>query len=67
MTLSEFYSEVAKRADTDKTQISAAVTSRVLSEAFQVLCAMDATEMVKVVSQGLTKAKSKAAKSAGKS
>lgn len=61
MTLTEFYDEVARRADTDKTQISAAVTKRVLSEAFGVLVAHDAATVADVVAKGLATAKKKAA------
>ncbi len=62
MTVSEFYDEVARRADTEKTKIGAAETRRVLSEAFQVLAALDAATFAEVMSKGLTSAKKKAEK-----
>lgn len=62
MTLNEFYDEVARKADTDKTKISAAETKRVLSEAFKVLVALDAATVAELISKGLATAKKKAAK-----
>lgn len=62
MTLSEFYDEVARRADTDKTKIGVADTKRVLSEAFKVLAAMDAAGFAEVVAKGVSTAKKKAEK-----
>ena len=62
MKLTDFYNEVSRRVDTDKTQISVAETKRVLSEAFLVLAAMDAADSVDTVSKGLNQAKKKMAK-----
>ena len=62
MKLSDFYNEVANRADTDKTSITVAETKRVLSEAFLVLAAMDAAEFADTISKGVSQAKKKAAK-----
>ena len=44
MKISDFQNEVARRVDTDKTQISVAETKRVLSEAFLVLAGLDAAD-----------------------
>lgn len=62
MKLTDFYTEVAGRVDTEKTQINAAETRRVLSEAFLVLAALPAAEAADVVAKGLTTAAKKAAK-----
>ncbi|QDV13201.1 hypothetical protein CA51_30880 [Rosistilla oblonga] len=59
MKLSDFYNEVSTRVDTDKTAINAAVTKRVLSEAFLVLAAMDAADVTDTISKGLNNAKKK--------
>ena len=63
MKLTDFYSEVSRRADTAKTKIGAADTRRVLSEAFVVLNELCAAEAADVVAKGLgTAAKKKTAK-----
>ena len=62
MKLTDFYNEVSRRADTNKTEISVADTKRVLSEAFLVLAGMDATELADTISKGLTTAKKKLSK-----
>lgn len=62
MNITEFYNEVARRADTDKTAITVAETKRVLSEAFLVLSAMDAADCTQLLGKALTTAKKKAAK-----
>ncbi|MCC6421534.1 MAG: hypothetical protein IT429_25220 [Gemmataceae bacterium] len=59
MTLSEFYDEVSRRADTEKTKITVAETKRVLSEAFQVLVGLDAAACAEILAKGLTTAKKK--------
>ena len=59
MKLTDFYNEVARRVDTEKTSISVAETKRVLSEAFIVLSRMDAAEFADMVSKGVTQAKKK--------
>lgn len=61
MTLNEFYDEVSRHADTEKTKIGAAETKRVLSEAFKVLQKLDAATVVDVVAKGLAAAKKKVA------
>lgn len=61
MNLSEFYNEVARRADTAGTQISVADTKRVLSEAFLVLGKMNAADCTNVVAKGLATAAKKSA------
>lgn len=60
MTLSEFYDEVARRADTDKTKINAAETKRVLSEGFKVLYSLDPATAAELIAKGLAGAKKKA-------
>ncbi|MEN0110048.1 MAG: hypothetical protein AAF805_04940 [Planctomycetota bacterium] len=62
MKLTEFYTEVARRADTGKTAISAAETRRVLSEAFLVLHKLPAAEAADVFAKGLGTAAKKTAK-----
>lgn len=62
MKLNEFYKEVAKRADTAGTTISAAETSRVLSEAFLLLNAQSASVAADIVAKGIGTAAKKAAK-----
>jgi hypothetical protein len=64
MTLNEFYDEVARKADTDKTKISAAETKRVLSEAFKVLAPLDSATVVELIAKGLATAKKKLASAA---
>lgn len=62
MNLSEFYNEVARRADTEKTAIGVADTKRVLSEAFLVLSAMDSADCTQLLGKALSTAKKKSAK-----
>lgn len=62
MTLKEFYAEVAAKADTEKTKISAAETSRVLSEAFLILQKQDPADALDLILKGLAGAKKKLAK-----
>lgn len=62
MKLTDFYNEVSRRVDTDKTAISVAETKRVLSEAFLVLAGLDAAESADTISRGLTTAKKKLSK-----
>jgi hypothetical protein len=59
MKLSEFYDEVARRADTDRTKITAADTRRVLSEAFKVLVKLDAATCSDELAKGLETAAKK--------
>ncbi len=62
MKLSDFQNEVARRVDTDKTQISVAETKRVISEAFMVLAELDAADAIDTFSKGVTGAAKKLAK-----
>lgn len=62
MKLTEFYSEVSRRADTGKTSINAAETRRVLSEAFLVLHKLKAAEAADLFAKGLAQAAKKSAK-----
>ncbi|WP_040352050.1 hypothetical protein [Blastopirellula marina] len=62
MKLNEFYNEIARRVDTDKTAITVAETKRVLSEAFLMLAKMDAAEFADTVSKGVAQAKKKLSK-----
>lgn len=65
MTLNEFYNEVARRTDTDKTKINAAETRRVISEAFALLSGMNATDSSALVAKAIAAgAKKTAAKKA---
>ena len=59
MTLTDFYNEVAKRTDTDKTAIGVADTKRVLAVAFSVLAKLDTAEVLDVLAKGLATAKKK--------
>lgn len=59
MTLTEFYNEVAKRADTAKTSINAAETKRVLAVAFMALAEMNSTDASDIIAKGLAAAKKK--------
>ncbi len=62
MKLADFYHEVARRADTAKTQISVAETKRVLSEAFLVLAEQNAADCSDTIAKGLAAAQKKLAK-----
>lgn len=59
MKLTDFYNQVARRADTAKTAINVAETKRVLSVAFTVLSEMDIVEATDVIAKGLSTAKKK--------
>ncbi len=59
MTVNDFYNEVARKADTDKTKINAAETKRVLSEAFKILAALPTAEALDVVSKAIGSAAKK--------
>lgn len=61
MNLSDFYNEVARRADTPKTQINVAEVKRVLSVAFQVLNEQAAPLVVELLGKGLAAAAKKKA------
>ncbi|TWT88635.1 hypothetical protein Mal64_21210 [Pseudobythopirellula maris] len=62
MTLSEFMNEVARKADTGKTQINAAETRRVLSEAFILLSKMKSADATNVIAKGIASGAKKKAK-----
>ncbi|MGF1579636.1 MAG: hypothetical protein ACFCD0_09760 [Gemmataceae bacterium] len=64
MKISEFYDEVARRADTDKTEINVAITKRVLSEAFIVLAGLETADAIDTVAKGIATAAKKLAKEA---
>lgn len=53
MTLNEFYNEVSRRTDTDKTKINAAETRRVISEAFALLSGMSAADSSALVAKAI--------------
>ena len=60
MTLSDFYNEVARQADTDTLKIGAADTKRVLATAFTILAKYDAATAFDLVGKGLATAVKKA-------
>ena len=62
MKLTDFYNEVSRRVDTDKTAISVAETKRVLSEAFGLLAELEVADFADTVSKGVAQAAKKAAK-----
>jgi hypothetical protein len=59
VNLNDFYNEVSRRVDTDKTKINVAETKRVLSEAFKLLAEQDAASCADVIAKGLATAKKK--------
>jgi hypothetical protein len=62
MKVTDFYNEVSRRVDTEKTKINVAECKRVLAEAFAVLATMDAAEVLDTVSKGVAGAKKKSGK-----
>ncbi len=62
MTVSEFFNEVARRADTDSTKINVAETRRVLAVAFDVLNELGAAQSHAIVASALAQAQKRAAK-----
>jgi hypothetical protein len=62
MNLTDFYNQVSRLADTDKTKINVADTKRVLSIAFAELEKMDASELADTLSKGISQAKKKRGK-----
>lgn len=60
MTLTDFYNEVAKQADTDTLKIGAADTKRVLAVAFSVLHKMPTADVLDLIAKGLATAAKKA-------
>ena len=61
MTVNDFYNEVSRKVDTGKTQINAAETKRVLSEAFKVLAALPTAEAFDLVAKAVGNAAKKLA------
>ncbi len=61
MKLTDYYNEVSRLVDTDKTKINVAETKRVLSVAFEVLNKLDAADMADTIAKGLAQAKKKGA------
>ena len=51
MKVTEFYDEVSRRVDTDKTKINVAETKRVLSQGFRLLATLSAAELVDTLSK----------------
>lgn len=62
MKVSDFYNEVSRRVDTDKTQINAAETKRVLSQGFQLLQSLSTAEAADTIAKLLAAAEKAAAK-----
>jgi len=62
MRVSDFQNEVARRVDTDKTEINVAETKRVLGQAFEVLAELPADEAMDVISKSLAAAARRIAK-----
>jgi hypothetical protein len=62
MTLTDFYNEVSRHADTGKQEIDVTETKRVLATAFSVLAEMTTAEALDVVAKGVTTAAKKKAK-----
>ena len=56
MKLTEFYQEIAKKADTPKVQINASEVSRVLSVMFDILEDLEPSEAFDLISKGLASA-----------
>ena len=59
MTLTDFYNEVAKHADTDTQKIGASETKRVLAVAFSILVKHDAATVHELIARGLSVAQKK--------
>lgn len=62
MTVSEFFNEVARRADTGSTKINVAETRRVLAVAFDVLNELGAAQSHDIVAKALAQAQRRADK-----
>ncbi|RLS81440.1 MAG: hypothetical protein DWI02_03810 [Planctomycetota bacterium] len=56
--VSRKYNEVSSKVDTEKTQINAAETKRVLLEAFKVLAGMPTAEAFDIISKSISYAAS---------
>ena len=57
--VSRKYNEVSSKVDTEKTQINAAETKRVLLEAFKVLAGMPTAEAFDIISKSISNAAKK--------
>ena len=62
MTLTEFYNEVSRHTDTDKTQIGVSDTKRVLAVAFSVMATMETAVVLDLIAKGVALAAKKKAK-----
>lgn len=62
MTLTDFYNEVSRHTDTDKTQIGVSDTKRVLAVAFSVLATMETAVVLDLLAKGVAIAAKKKAK-----
>ena len=62
MTLTDFYNEVSRHTDTDKTQIGVSDTKRVLAVAFSVLATMETSVVLDLLAKGVATAAKKKAK-----
>ena len=62
MTLTDFYNEVSRHTDTDKTQIGVSDTKRVLAVAFSVMATMETAVVLDLVAKGVALAAKKKAK-----
>ena len=61
MTLTEFYNEVARNADTDTLKIGASETKRVLAVMFSQLIKLDAPMVFDIIARGMENAAKKVA------
>ncbi|MEI8021956.1 MAG: hypothetical protein WCH39_27345 [Schlesneria sp.] len=59
MNVNDFYNEVSRKVDTDKTSIGVAETKRVLSEAFKILAALPTADAFDIVAKAISKAAKK--------
>jgi hypothetical protein len=62
MTLTDFYNDVARNADTDTLKIGASETKRVLAVMFTQLAKLGTAEAFAVIAKGLENAKNKEGK-----
>lgn len=62
MTLTDFYNEVSRHTDTDKTQIGVSDTKRVLAVAFSVMATMETAVVLDLIAKGVALAAKKKAK-----
>ena len=62
MTMTDFYNEVSRHTDTDKTQIGVSDTKRVLAVAFSVMATMETAVVLDLIAKGVALAAKKKAK-----